>query len=108
MRKLIAIHQLTLDGVMQGPGGPEEDPRNGFTHGGWVTPFRDDALFQAISKTIAGKFDMLLGRRTYETFAGYWPNQSNLIAKGVQQGDEVRRHAQPRPTRLEDLAAHRR
>jgi dihydrofolate reductase len=85
MRKLIAIHQLTLDGVMQGPGGAEEDPRNGFTLGGWVTPFRDDALFQAIGKTIAGKFDMLFGRRTYETFAGYWPNQSNLIAKAFNK-----------------------
>jgi len=80
MRKLIAINQITLDGVMQGPGGPEEDPRNGFNHGGWITGFGDDALFQAIGKTIAGKFDMLLGRRTYEVFAGYWPNQSNGIA----------------------------
>jgi dihydrofolate reductase len=84
MRKLIAIDQLTLDGVMQGPGGPEEDPRNGFTLGGWVTPFGDDALFQAICKTIAGN-DLLLGRRTYETWAGFWPNQSNGIAKAFNK-----------------------
>jgi len=82
MRKLIAITQVTLDGVMQSPGGPEEDPRNGFTHGGWVMPFWDDALSQAIGETIAGEFDMLLGRRTYEIFAAYWPNQGdNPIAK---------------------------
>ena len=85
MRKLIAINQLTLDGVMQGPGGPEEDPRTGFNHGGWITGYGDDALFQAIGKTIAGKFDMLLGRRTYDVFAGYWPNQSNEIAKAFNK-----------------------
>ena len=73
MRKLIAITQVTLDGVMQSPGGPEEDPRNGFTHGGWVMPFWDDTLNQAIGDTIAGEFDMLLGRRTYEIFTAYWP-----------------------------------
>jgi dihydrofolate reductase len=85
MRKLIAINQLTLDGVMQGPGDPEEDPRNGFNHGGWITGLGDDAPFQAIGKTIAGKFDMLWGRRTYEVFAGYWPNQSNGIAKAFNK-----------------------
>ena len=75
MRKIIAITQVSLDGVMQAPGGPEEDPRNGFTHGGWAMPFLDDGLNQAIGETIAGEFDMLLGRRTYEIFAAYWPNQ---------------------------------
>ena len=82
MRKIIAITQVTLDGVMQAPGGPEEDPSNGFTHGGWAMPFVDDAAGQVIGETIAGEFDMLLGRRTYEIFAGYWPNQGdNPIAK---------------------------
>src|SRR6266851_2235350 len=86
MRKLIAITQVTLDGVMQSPGGPEEDPRNGFTHGGWVMPFWDDALNQAIGETIAGELDMLLGRRTYEIFAAYWPNQGdNPIAKAFNK-----------------------
>jgi hypothetical protein len=64
MRKLIAITQVTLDGVMQSPGGPEEDPRNGFTHGGWAMPFLDDALNQAIGETIAGEFDMVPRRST--------------------------------------------
>ena len=86
MRRLIAITHVTLDGVMQSPGGPEEDPRNGFTHGGWVMPYWDDALSQAIDETIAGEFDMLLGRRTYEIFTAYWPNQGdNPIAKAYWQ-----------------------
>ena len=93
MIKIIAITQVTLDGVMQSPGGPGEDPRNGFTHGGWAMPFLDDALSRAIGETIAGEFDMLLGRRTYEIFAAYWPNLRQPDREGVQQGDEIRRHA---------------
>jgi dihydrofolate reductase len=86
MRKIIAITQVTLDGVMQAPGGPEEDPRNGFTHGGWAMPFLDDAGGQAIGEIIAGEFDMLLGRRTYEIFAAYWPHQGdNPIAKAFNK-----------------------
>ena len=86
MRRLIAITQLTLDGVMQSPGGPEEDPSNGFTHGGWAMPFVDDAAGQVIDEIIAGEFDMLLGRRTYEIFAAYWPNQGdNPIAKAFNK-----------------------
>jgi dihydrofolate reductase len=83
MRKIIAITQITLDSVMQSPSGPEEDPKNGFTHGGWAVPFLDDTLSQTLGETIAGEFDMLLGRRTYEIFAAYWPNQGgdNAIAK---------------------------
>jgi dihydrofolate reductase len=85
MRTIIAITQVTLDGVMQSPGGPEEDPTNGFTHGGWAMPFLDDALRQAIGETIAGEFDMLLGRRTYEIFAAYWPNHDGPIAKAFNK-----------------------
>ena len=87
MRKIIVITQVTLDGVMQSPSGPEEDPKNGFTHGGWAVPFLDDTLFQALGETIAGEFDMLLGRRTYEVFAAYWPNQQgdNAIAKAFNK-----------------------
>src|ERR1041385_3019960 len=99
MRKIIVITQVSLDGVMQAPGGPEEDPRNGFTHGGWAMPFLDDALNQVVRETIGGEFDMLLGRRTYEIFSAYWPNQSGPI-EGVQQGHEIRRHARPQPARL--------
>jgi dihydrofolate reductase len=85
MRKIIAITQVTLDGVMQAPGGPEEDRRNGFTHGGWAMRFFDDALGQALGETIAGEFDMLLGRRTYEIFAAYWPNQGGPVARAFNK-----------------------
>jgi dihydrofolate reductase len=86
IKKIIAITQVTLDGVMQSPGGPEEDSSNGFTHGGWAMPFLDDVLKQVIVETIAGEFDMLLGRRTYEIFAGYWPNRGdNPIAKAFNR-----------------------
>jgi dihydrofolate reductase len=81
MRQIIAITQLTLDGVMQAPGGPDEDPTSGFTHGGWFMPFGDDALGEVVDETIAGEFDLLLGRRTYDIFAAYWPHQDNSIAK---------------------------
>jgi len=77
MRKVIAIAQITVDGVMQAPGGPEEDPTSGFTHGGWAMPFVDDTM--NIVET-AREYDMLLGRRTYAIFASYWPYQDNPIA----------------------------
>jgi dihydrofolate reductase len=86
MRKIIAVTQVTLDGVMQAPVGPEEDPSNGFTHGGWAMPLVDDDGRKVIGQTIAREFDMLLGRRTYEIFAGYWPNQGdNPIAKAFNK-----------------------
>ena len=86
MRKIIAITQVTVDGVMQAPGGPEEDPRNGFSHGGWAMPFLDDTLKQVVGETIADEFDMLLGRWTYDIFAAYWPNQGdNPITKAFNK-----------------------
>jgi dihydrofolate reductase len=85
MRKIIVITQVTVDGVMQSPSAPEEDAKNGFTLGGWAVPFLDDALFHALGETVAGEFDMLFGRRTYEVFASYWPNQDNAIAKAFNK-----------------------
>jgi dihydrofolate reductase len=83
---MISITQVSLDGVMQGPGGPEEDPRNGFTHGGWAMPFVDEAARQVIGESIAGEFDLLLGRWTYQLWAAYWPNQGdNPIAKAFNR-----------------------
>jgi dihydrofolate reductase len=77
MRKIIAITQVTLDGVMQGPGGPEEDPSGGFTHGGWAMTFVDDDSGRTIGDIIAGEFDLLLGRRTYDIWASYWPHHAD-------------------------------
>jgi dihydrofolate reductase len=77
MRKIIAITQVTLDGIMQAPGGPEEDPSNGFTHGGWAMTYMDDDSGQEIGGIIGRKFDLLLGRRTYDIWASYWPNNED-------------------------------
>lgn len=77
MRKIIAITQVSLDGIMQAPGGPEEDPSNGFTHGGWAMRFKDDDSGRIIGELISGEFDLLLGRRTYDIWAGYWPQHGD-------------------------------
>jgi dihydrofolate reductase len=73
MRKLIVQSQITLDGVMQAPGGPEEDPTGGFEYGGWSAGYYDDFLGGVVSEQMAKPFDLLLGRKTYEIFAAYWP-----------------------------------
>ncbi|MBK8020827.1 MAG: dihydrofolate reductase [Chloroflexi bacterium] len=73
MRKLVVLTFVTLDGVMQAPGGPEEDPSGGFTHGGWVVPYFDDFLGSVMDEQMGRPFDLLLGRRTFEIFATYWP-----------------------------------
>jgi dihydrofolate reductase len=74
MRKLVVNTFVTLDGVMQAPGGPEEDPTGGFTHGGWSVPGWDDAMMQDMGEFMGKPFDLLLGRKTYEIFAAYWPH----------------------------------
>jgi dihydrofolate reductase len=71
--KLTVQTFLTLDGVMQSPGKPDEDPRDGFTHGGWQFPLVDDDALQIMTGVIADAGALLLGRTTYEIFAGYWP-----------------------------------
>ena len=73
MRKVIAGAFVSLDGVMQAPGGPQEDPTRGFTLGGWVVPYIDEAFGQAIDDLFGQPFDLLLGRRTYDIFAAHWP-----------------------------------
>jgi dihydrofolate reductase len=77
MGKIIAITQLSVDGVMQAPGGPDEDPSSGFAHGGWFMHYGDDMLHETITEIISGEFEMLLGRRTYDIFASYWPQHDD-------------------------------
>jgi len=76
MRKLKVTTFLTLDGVMQAPGGPEEDPSGGFAHGGWSVKYWDDRLSQEMTEFMGRPFDMVLGRKTYEIFAAYWPRST--------------------------------
>jgi dihydrofolate reductase len=73
MRKLIVLSFLSLDGVMQAPGGPEEDTTGGFKHGGWVAGYSDDFIGKVMVKQMSKPFEMLLGRKTYEIFAAHWP-----------------------------------
>jgi dihydrofolate reductase len=73
MRKLIAAVFLSLDGVMQAPGGPDEDRDGGFAHGGWTVPFFDNAVGEAMTNIFDRPFDLLLGRKTYDIFAAHWP-----------------------------------
>ncbi|PTR01141.1 dihydrofolate reductase [Mucilaginibacter yixingensis] len=76
MRKIIVLSFLTLDGVMQAPGGPEEDPSNGFQYGGWTAPYGDDISGQVMQKQMEPA-DLLLGRKTFDIFAGYWPQHAD-------------------------------
>jgi dihydrofolate reductase len=73
LRKLIVGAQVSLDGVMQAPGGPTEDPTRGFQFGGWVMPYFGQEFGEEVDRLFEEKFDLLLGRKTYEIFAGYWP-----------------------------------
>jgi dihydrofolate reductase len=73
MRKLVVLTFVSLDGVMQGPGGPEEDTSGGFTLGGWTVPYFDEELGSTMGEQMGEPFDLLLGRKTFEIFAGYWP-----------------------------------
>ena len=91
MRKIIVLSFITLDGVMQAPGGPEEDTSGDFKYGGWTVPYfkADDFSGKVMREQMAGEYDLLLGRKTYDIFAGYWPKhtdgwpQVNRITKYV-------------------------
>lgn len=74
MRQIIASAFVSLDGVMQAPGGQDEDRSGGFRFGGWTAPYWDDAVAETMSDLFSAPFDLLLGRRTYDIFAGYWPH----------------------------------
>src|ERR671922_1625653 len=73
MRKLIVAEQISLDGVIQSPGAPKEDPSGNFRLGGWVVPYADEGIGHALQDLFSQPFELLLGRRTYDIFAAYWP-----------------------------------
>jgi dihydrofolate reductase len=77
MRKLIVLSFITLDGVMQAPGGPTEDTSDNFTYGGWTVPYFDEFLGQVMTEQMSKPFDLLLGRKTFEIFASYWPHHKD-------------------------------
>lgn len=84
MRKIIVLSMITLDGVMQAPGGPEEDTSGGFEYGGWVAPYFDEVYGKLIEKQLAPA-EYLLGRKTFEIFAGYWPQHADYWP-GINDG----------------------
>jgi len=77
MRKLIVLEHISLDGVIQAPGGPDEDTSGGFAYGGWISPYADPILGTALRKQMNLPFDLLLGRKTYEIWAPYWPQHAD-------------------------------
>ena len=89
MRKLVVSEFVSLDGVMQAPGGPEEDPTGNFTYGGWTVNYWDDAMNEFMAASMGQPFDLLLGRKTYEIFAAHWPhvNAEERAARGGTEPD---------------------
>ncbi len=78
MRKVIVLEHISLDGVIQAPGGPEEDTSGGFAHGGWIAPYSDAILGTALRKQMNMPFDLLLGRKTFEIWTPYWPLHADI------------------------------
>ena len=85
MRKLIVLSFITLDGVMQAPGGPGEDDSGGFKYGGWSVGYFDDFLGNVMSEQMGHPFDLLLGRKTYDIFAAYWPQVKDETGAGINR-----------------------
>jgi dihydrofolate reductase len=85
MRKVIVLTFVSLDGVMQAPGGPEEDESGGFKLGGWTVPYFDEELGNEMGAQMSKPFDLLLGRKTYDIFASYWPAKSDPTADSLNK-----------------------
>jgi dihydrofolate reductase len=85
MRKIIVLSMITLDGVMQAPGGPEEDTSDGFDYGGWTAPYGDEVGGKEVQKELNQTADYLLGRKTFEIWAGYWPEHGDFWP-GINKG----------------------
>lgn len=84
MRKIIVLSFISLDGVMQAPGGPEEDTSDGFKYGGWTVPFADEHTGKIMNEQMGHSFDLLLGRKTYDIWKPYWPKHNDgTIGEGI-------------------------
>jgi dihydrofolate reductase len=77
MRRVVVLEHVSLDGVIQAPGGPDEDPSGGFAYGGWIAPYADVMLATALSSQMHRPFDLLVGRTTFEIWAPYWPHHAD-------------------------------
>jgi dihydrofolate reductase len=78
MRKVIVLEHITIDGVIQAGGGPDEDTGDGFAYGGWAAPYSDDVIEAALIKKMNSPFDLLLGRKTFDVWAAYWPQHADF------------------------------
>ena len=85
MRKLIVLENITLDGVMQGPGAAKEDESGGFKYSGWSAPYQDEVAWKVVQKELAQKADYLLGRTTFDIWAAYWPHHADFWP-GINDG----------------------
>ncbi len=92
MRKIIVLSFITLDGVMQAPGGPEEDTSGGFQYGGWTVPYFDEFSGNIMGEQMGMPFDLLLGRKTYDIFAGYWPKQDEKTSSIAASFNKVTKY----------------
>jgi dihydrofolate reductase len=103
MRKIIVGAQVSIDGVMQAPGGPWEDPTRGFKFGGWAMPYFNQEFGEEIDRVFKEKFDLLLGRKTYEIFAGYWPYYDEGAPHGgiAKQFNEIKKYVVSRSGELD-------
>jgi dihydrofolate reductase len=79
MRKIVVFMMITLDGVMQAPGSPEEDTSSDFKYGGWTAPYSDESFGPIIAAELSVPFDLLLGKKTYDIFAAYWPGKTGVV-----------------------------
>ncbi len=85
MRKIVVLSMITLDGVMQAPGGPKEDTSGGFKYGGWTAPYGDEVYSEVVQKELQQAADYLLGRKTFEIWEGYWPDHADFWP-GINDG----------------------
>lgn len=101
MRKIVVLEHISLDGVIQAPGGPDEDTSGGFAYGGWISSYSDPTLGKALRTQMNLPFDLLLGRKTFDIWAPYWPNHAdgwpgvNTATKYVASNSRVSGEWQP-------------